>query len=779
MRPYLAIIKDSFREAMASRILWILILLTSFLLLVLAPLSYRLAMTISFDIGDLMDPLKLTHQLYEAGQQEGTTPAKVVWEAISQNGRDDIAGLAKRTAQRVEGGEIFAMSIVARAAINDVIKKSDLYDEKVWKGVRFDKETEELTTRKPESLSADERQRRNLLLIQAAFPGVFRSGPAKSISITYLGFALLGPWSAPEASVQTIAEETVLPLILSWLVGVVAIFVAILVTSPIIPSMFEPGSLHLLLSKPVNRSLLFLSKFFGGCAFILLNASYLLGGLWLILGVRFGIWNSGLLLCIPLFLLLFVLYYSVSAVSSVIWRNPIVSVMVTMLFWLACFLVGFLKVNLAEYTVFNLQRIAKIVPAGDDLLIVNESGMALRWNEEEKGWQPTFLPKDQGVPPFIGGPLIYDERKDRLVGVHAVPNGVGVTGWPFTSKFGISTMPIQISVGARKDGWRRSIGSGVPVKVEEFFLDEQAPVEGEKDDRLIAVSPRGIFRYTHTPGTSVFGVKIPLGGGGDDFVIATEDPSLSFSTPVSAAAGTEGRIAVYSGGTIQVFARTKEGKYVLGDSKELLEDTTKPAGVGFGKSILVVHDDGKIQLLDPTNLTTNHKLRPVSDTQPRYVETSPDGSMFAIVYQDRRLWLVDAVSGKATKANVSGQGDISAVAFHGSGKLLVADYTTRVSEYALDDNLRCERRYAPQPNMLQYAYRYVFVPLYSAFPKPGELDSTVQFVLTGKQTASQGVGEGIKARRSPLRPWAPVWTGLIFMVVMLGLACVYIERQEF
>ena len=42
----------------------------------------------------------------------------------------------------------------------------------------------------------------------------------------------------------------------------------------------------------LSRSWLFLAKFFGGCAFIAINAAYFIGGLWLILGLRFGLWNA-------------------------------------------------------------------------------------------------------------------------------------------------------------------------------------------------------------------------------------------------------------------------------------------------------------------------------------------------------------------------------------------------------------------------------------------------------------------------------------------------------
>ena len=49
--------------------------------------------------------------------------------------------------------------------------------------------------------------------------------------------------------------------------GLIILFSAILVTANFIPNTFQEGSVDLLLSKPVSRSALFLSKFFGGCCF--------------------------------------------------------------------------------------------------------------------------------------------------------------------------------------------------------------------------------------------------------------------------------------------------------------------------------------------------------------------------------------------------------------------------------------------------------------------------------------------------------------------------------
>ncbi len=72
------------------------------------------------------------------------------------------------------------------------------------------------------------------------------------------------------------------------------------------------------------------------------------------------------------------------------------------------------------------------------------------------------------------------------------------------------------------------------------------------------------------------------------------------------------------------------------------------------------------------------------------------------------------------------------------------------------------------------------VPIYTVFPKPGELDNTIQYVLRKEETIDIGLpGSDLQTKRVRLHPWAPVRSSLIFMLVVLGLACFYIERQDF
>jgi hypothetical protein len=111
--------------------------------------------------------------------------------------------------------------------------------------------------------------------------------------------------------------------------------------------------------------------------------------------------------------------------------------------------------------------------------------------------------------------------------------------------------------------------------------------------------------------------------------------------------------------------------------------------------------------------------------------------------------------------------------------MLVVDRAKRVSEYDLD-TLNRARSFAPQLTPLEIGYYYAVIPIYTVFPKPGELDNTVQYLLQKDETINVGMQTGdLQAKRVRLRPWAPVRSSAIFVLVILAIACVYIERQDF
>src|SRR5262245_20183587 len=100
MRPYLAIIKDSFREALASRVLWVLLSLIGLKLALLAPAGIRLNLTTDFAWGDIAEGPRLVGTLRRAALLPQPSPGKRVWSLIDEPTREKLVKL-----QRVEEGE--------------------------------------------------------------------------------------------------------------------------------------------------------------------------------------------------------------------------------------------------------------------------------------------------------------------------------------------------------------------------------------------------------------------------------------------------------------------------------------------------------------------------------------------------------------------------------------------------------------------------------------------------------------------------------------------------
>jgi ABC-type transport system involved in multi-copper enzyme maturation permease subunit len=75
-------------------------------------------------------------------------------------------------------------------------------------------------------------------------------------------------------------------------------FLAVFASAGLIPTIFEPGRIELLLSKPVSRHRILLGRYLGNLAVVALNICYLVAGVWLIFGWKTGVWNSNFLYAI-------------------------------------------------------------------------------------------------------------------------------------------------------------------------------------------------------------------------------------------------------------------------------------------------------------------------------------------------------------------------------------------------------------------------------------------------------------------------------------------------
>lgn len=145
-----------------------------------------------------------------------------------------------------------------------------------------------------------------------------------------LFFALpLTVWHAPVGNFVHFWEDTVVNSVGAG----VALLVSVVITAFFIPNMLRKGTVDLLLVKPIRRSTLLLYKYVGGLAFMFLNTTFVVVGIWLILGLRTGLWGVGFLASVFVLTFQFAFYYAVSTLFGVLTRSAIVAILMSCLAW--------------------------------------------------------------------------------------------------------------------------------------------------------------------------------------------------------------------------------------------------------------------------------------------------------------------------------------------------------------------------------------------------------------------------------------------------------------
>lgn len=763
MKPYLAILKDSFREAFASRVLWILLGVATLLLAIAAGFGLEEHAGASFAKEDIYNPPVFYKNLTAQAQAPYPTAGKRIWSLVDENDKEELAQLAATPESNAFGNPLATQ---LSGLLNRLLPRRDLYDQASWSLVRLDSEARELVADGLNNMTDEQVARLNRLLIESAFPLDIAPSRERELYVSYWGSVL----GTPLPLRRDVVLKTSLLFFTNLMVGMLGVFCGIIVTASIIPQTFDAGAIDLLLSKPIARPLLYLTKFLGGCAFTLITAVYILGGLWLLVGLRHDYWYPALLWCIPIFLFVFAVYYSVSALAGVIWRNTVVSVVVTILFWVVCWGVGNIKGFIIENFFFEPVRPIRVLQAGEDLVAANERGQIVRWNGEAERWDEILIPDEpRRWRPFSGGlPLagpVYEPSQRRLIVVQKP-----------TRRFAMLSSNVPLILGDRDENWRRREAGFVPNDASVLAWDDE--------QRLLVISAAGIQRQTSELTASqqrrleILGFQLPTtfvaNAGPLEFVL-----NARLTHPYSAAVNSQnGEVAIFNREALAVYVRNASGKYEERLRKEFGGITS--ANVAYaGDTVVLGTSSGQIKILNAKDLTLRSESTPVESVAPRFIEPSADGRWFALLLHDRTLWLNDTERDQLAEADVAGQGDISGVGFGIGDTLLVADRVSRVTEYRLPD-LSIERQVETPPDWLEVLYRYLVVPIYTVFPKPTEINNLTTYLLTEQRTLAAGPRDGdLRTRHMKLNLWSPIWSNLAFLTVTLALGCLYTARKDF
>jgi ABC-type transport system involved in multi-copper enzyme maturation permease subunit len=104
---------------------------------------------------------------------------------------------------------------------------------------------------------------------------------------------------------------------------------AVFASAGLIPSVLEPGRIELLLSKPVSRTHILLGRYAGNILVVSCNIVYLVLGVWIILGIKTGIWSPLFLVSIATTVFVFAVLLTVVMLIGVLFESAALSTMVT------------------------------------------------------------------------------------------------------------------------------------------------------------------------------------------------------------------------------------------------------------------------------------------------------------------------------------------------------------------------------------------------------------------------------------------------------------------
>ncbi|MEX2187695.1 MAG: ABC transporter permease [Pirellulales bacterium] len=803
MRAYATIVKDSFHEALASKTMWVLLALATLFLAALAPVGIAERGPKRFEWGDFRDRDGLTREINRQAAEDTPSPGKRIVEVESHGdppaadgdkGNDDnksgssdaksiatvpatVPATAPAAASEKTSGP-FPRSGDVRSALNEAVHSRELYDQRAWADYELGDEARGLIERGVDSLDDEEVERLNRLLIEAALGRFLNVAETRS----YLGYA---GWYMDESlgAGKAYLLARTLSLFTDYVLGGIGIMVALIVTSTFVPRTFETGAVDLLLSKPVSRSLVFLAKVTGGCAFVAVISAYVIGGLYLIAGLRLDYWNHQFLLCIPLLLFLFAIFYSVSALAGVLWRNAIVSVVVALVFWAACFAIGLTK-EIFDAQVMMPRQVTRLVASDDQLFgsFAGSFGMGQsafrRWDADAGAWIDTFVPAGnaelRSMPwenRFDAGPVV-EPRTGRLF---AVGNLTEIE----SSK---TTGPWLLSCSA-DGGWQQRVLGRLPSVVRHLLV--------RADGKMLGLASSGIVEIptdakpladAKLNGEKLNGEK--LDNTEANVALAVEETQVADWAMPSAAAAHDATtdIAVYDPGRLRVLRLVDGKRYEV-----RVQYDVAPQAACDGEGLAFVADrlvlglfDGRILVFavrdEKLELLAEHPQ--VDNTAIKQIVLAPDGKSFAARRDDQRVFWYDCAAGGDAEGEplaASAQGDVTAIAMTGDGELAAAYAYNHVVRF--DAERRIASKLAPQYSGVESVYWYGIVPVYTIFPKPGELGNLTKYLLYGKETVRSGDGPG--AIEQKLDIYTPIWSNVAFLSVVLAIGCWYVSRRDF
>jgi ABC-type transport system involved in multi-copper enzyme maturation permease subunit len=195
------------------------------------------------------------------------------------------------------------------------------------------------------------------------------------------------------------------------LLYIFGMLLAVLASAGLIPTVFEPGRIELLLSKPVRRYHILLGRYLGNLLVIAANVFYPVLAVWLIFGIKTGVWTAGFLYSSLLTVFMFAVYLSVIVLVAVQWESAVVATMVTF---------GMVIISLIVYNKNTIERLLSSEWSRDivrglyyvlpKVVDVGNMMMQVVKGEAVTSWMPIWSTALFGFACLGGGLYIFEKK---------------------------------------------------------------------------------------------------------------------------------------------------------------------------------------------------------------------------------------------------------------------------------------------------------------------------------------------------------------------------------
>ncbi|MCA9198036.1 MAG: hypothetical protein KDA87_10875, partial [Planctomycetales bacterium] len=237
------------------------------------------------------------------------------------------------------------------------------------------------------------------------------------------------------------------------------------------------------------------------------------------------------------------------------------------------------------------------------------------------------------------------------------------------------------------------------------------------------------------------------------------------------------RVLIWDGKTLFTYEQ-QDANFKLTTEKNWSQDETDIVlAAGHGHAILAT-EQGQVAVLRADTLE-QVKEHTFPDDQPRFAKVSPNGAYGAVLFHSGRLVVLDLKTGTpALSSIVPRRHNVTAIEFNDQQQLVMVRTGKRIETYDLGNASKIETDSLPY-SVGENVARFGLDPVYKIFPKPGKVQDTISYVLTGKRTARIDEGGGLQAVQIEVDPWEPIWHGAVFIAVILTVSSLYIYRQDF